>query len=89
VDDEAAGGGGLRIDAVDVIGDAQAIVVHDAGVVPNLDPLVMIASGVLCLAGLLPDRSFDAVQDSRLFGSLEFTAQSPTAAWCVTRRSLS
>jgi hypothetical protein len=30
--------------------------------------------------GFLPDRSFDAVQDSRLFGSPEFTAQFPDPA---------
>ena len=29
---------------------------------------------------LLPDHSFDAVQDSRLFGSPEFTAQFPNQA---------
>jgi hypothetical protein len=28
----------------------------------------------------LPDRSFDAIQDSRLFGSPEFTAQFPNQA---------
>ena len=33
--------------------------------------------GKLGALDFLPDRSFDAVQDSRLFGSPEFTAQFP------------